>query len=100
MSDWQVGDLAVCVVEQDGWAPWKPQVGVVYTVAEVADGVDGPGFELEEDPDAFDGEWIWLACDFRKIDKHEACEEEFITLLKRRKSPAQHEHIMDGLGDD
>jgi hypothetical protein len=86
---WEVGDLALCV---DGGpcrshpypgAPLLAQAGAVYTVYDAW--VDDDGdllLALAELP-----EWGFGAERFRKIlpDAHEACEEEFVTLLKRTK---------------
>lgn len=55
MSDWQVGDLALCVVEMDddyfrGSLDGRPIRGLTYTVSAVAPGVDiygNPGTALK-----------------------------------------------------
>lgn len=89
MSDWQIGDLALCIIG-DGWFGYQhgsipsvyPEKNAVYRVetvklrdtitflyfAEIA----GKG---------------WNSAAFRKIrpDEHESCEPEFVTLLKRSK---------------
>jgi hypothetical protein len=85
---WEVGDLALCV--DDGRCTCCGEQyfrnGGVYTVAG-AWPLDGEVWLSFEDisPLAHD-EW-WNAVTFRKIipDAHEACEEEFVTLLKRTK---------------
>ncbi len=97
MSDWQVGDLAVCLKtdkwrgRQTGRVTDGPSYGSVHKVAWV-----GPSrcgvlcLELEgiETPRNRDGSVIpWTADRFRKIrpDEQEPCEVEFVTLLKRSK---------------
>jgi hypothetical protein len=94
MSDWQVGDLALCVNNDTirysiGGGP-RPDlvIGKAYRVR---------GIEIDH---LFDGELCLLIAGavrsasharFRKIrpDAHERCEQEFTTLLKRitRKEP-------------
>ena len=96
MSDWQVGDLAVCVDDRDCR---KLANGRVYGVVEVippgsvsSDGVPNStgitGLRLagvQNRPHC-----AWSEYRFRKVrpDKHEACEDEFVTLLKRGKVSA------------
>lgn len=93
MSDWQVGDLALCVASGR-----RTREGCVYTIADVLI----PGSIDPEDGRTDDmlllrfsqlipnprGEWSGENR-FRKIrpDEHEACEPEFVTLLKRAKRP-------------
>jgi hypothetical protein len=95
MSDWQAGDLALCIYMMPGGQDaWEPTVGNVYTVMEIVDGLDADtrkdrvGLELNEDPYP-DPIRCWPADWFRKIrpDEHEACEPEFVQLLKRSKTP-------------
>lgn len=94
MSDWQVGDLAACV--NSGKCPKCVNTcplpaldeGRIYTVATITSDEQGLLFDLAEfgrDPD-----WGFCAEHFRKIrpDEHEACEPEFVTLLKRTKVSA------------
>jgi hypothetical protein len=95
--DWQVGDLAVCV-EKGAWVCEDhsantdgPDDGDVHEVTDVA----GDGYlSFAPWPDhEFDGQ------NFRKIlpDKHEQCEPEFVTLLKRSKVLASADtHPKDG----
>lgn len=98
MSDWQVGDLAVCVDARVnprvGSCPL--QVGRVYRVARVVG--SGPcalygrhslGLILAGVPWSEPEGAAELR--FRKIrpDEHKACEPEFVTLLKRSKAPAK-----------
>jgi hypothetical protein len=88
MSDWQVGDLALCV----GTTPagrWMgqatgvtidgPTSGQVLRVVKITHG--GDGLRFAEFDRSFHRDR------FRKIlpDAHEACEEEFVTLLRRTK---------------
>lgn len=91
MSDWQVGDLAVCVapIVED---PIEVARGDILSVEGVWPDVphavtlvmgcclDFAGIERLDG-----GEAAYCAERFRKIrsDEHEACEEEFVTLLKR-----------------
>lgn len=88
MSDWQVGDRAV-------HCPQLPQcehcyddgtdLPGVFTVVEVAPyEAEPPGLDFAEAPC---GAEHYCACRFRKVtpDKHEACEEEFVTLLRKSK---------------
>jgi hypothetical protein len=99
MSDWQVGDLAVCVdtAKRGCWHATYIKQGTVYAVR---------GAYRDQDGDhvlALEGvAFPYLSDRFRKItpDKREACEDEFITLLKRGKVSARDQHILDGLGDD
>lgn len=96
MSDWQVGDLAVCV--NSGPSRFGPEkrhnlvVDKVYRVVGIGGGtsdgrapyslfVAGAKAMYESDGYGFDPDR------FRKIrpDEHEACEHEFVTLLKRTK---------------
>jgi hypothetical protein len=91
MSDWQVGDLAVCVragrlvnnlgVVGDGTG--RLQEGKTYRV--IGLGALG-GLIIDGVPcDRERYGWGWNPDRFRKVkpDKHEACEDEFVTLLKR-----------------
>ena len=94
MSDWQVGDLAVCVAE-GSWGGWygsplegsPPRNGEVFRVIGIRN-VSGITALLL---DRYEGTDLWASAhSFRKItpDKHEACEDEFVTLLKRGKVSA------------
>jgi hypothetical protein len=92
MSDWQAGDLAVCVDAHDNPAfrPTEVREGRTYRVTQVINHpfrnhAGWPGLLLQG-----------IQCDctngfdhrrFRKIrpDEQEACEPEFVTLLKRSK---------------
>jgi hypothetical protein len=96
--DWQVGDLAVCVGRNPN-APgyWTCKGGPPKGTALVVDGVQfgyspsyGPWTAL-----VFSGYPSvhftrgWHAESYRKVvpDKQEACEPEFVTLIKRAKRP-------------
>jgi hypothetical protein len=90
-TDWQVGDLAVCVEDQ-------PLPGTVSTGATIRKGAVYRVVGLKEhrgDLNLFlHGITYRLgigtrAFRFRKIrpDEQEACEPEFVTLLKRAKRP-------------
>lgn len=93
MTDWQVGDLAVCVSNEPcdccGMHLPAPEIGQVLTVAGVK-ACEGSLFLLLPDgPTTRDGihtndPWF-AASEYRKVvkDAHEACEEEFITLLRK-----------------
>jgi len=86
-DDWKVGDLAV---KTGGLCLLIPK-GAIVRVAEVLhgmneDGTRGVGLQFDGwlPPKQFAG---FDARNFRKIrpDEHTPCEEEFRTLLKRRK---------------
>lgn len=90
VSEWQVGDLAVCVDVGDaprnggiGTAGTRFQLGAVYRVIEIRSHwhTGETVLLMEGQPDTAG------AFRFRKIrpDKHEDCEPEFVTLLKRSK---------------
>jgi hypothetical protein len=95
MTDWQVGDKAVCVDASPGAGQRQPfRSGGAYIVSGVMPAgtyVPGVGtskcvtlsFKTPE-------EWGCAARRFRKLlpDKHEACNAEFVTLLKRGKVSA------------
>ena len=90
MSDWQVGDLAVCVSLHRDFPPII-RVGNVYRVEWVTPellnmetGTIGVGLDFEGVPRMDDGTCSYDPCRFRKVtpDKHESCEDEFVTLLK------------------
>jgi len=96
MSDWQVGDLAVCV--DDGPRYFEQNVIVkkdaVYRVTGLAATKDGEGTLFLEGVIGWlpgeRGPVAYRVSRFRKIrpDEHEACEPEFVTLLKRKKVSA------------
>lgn len=97
MTDWQVGDLAAYDSEQPFCAACE---GIPEDQA-----VDAPEGALRvvhvAPPDPFWGQVVcgitledglcWCSCTFRKVvrDKHEACEPEFVELLKRTKQPVE-----------
>jgi hypothetical protein len=93
MSDWQVGDLAVCVDAKphpDNDAARNVSLsqlseGKTYRVTGLAkvDGIFLAGVTAAYEREGYG----WRSSRFRKIapDKHEACEDEFVTLLKREK---------------
>jgi hypothetical protein len=94
MSDWQVGDLALCVSRHDAYPaivqPGRSFVvlGVWRDIPAVGDPSDlGIALTFRGVPRMDDGESGYDAARFRKIlpDKHEACEPKFVTLLKRTK---------------
>lgn len=90
MSDWQVGDLALCAAGKGCGDCWEngphPLDGRTLTVIGVDDwGESHPALTFAE------AERLnWCACQFRKIrpDEHEACEPEFVKLLKRKRVSA------------
>jgi hypothetical protein len=101
MSDWQVGDLAVCVDATSRIARTGTSLaeGQVYRVS----GLHMPGKLVRSDFGSPADLGLFLvglrsvstsgafdARRFRKVtpDKHEACEDEFVTLLKRGKVSA------------
>jgi hypothetical protein len=95
MSDWQVGDLALCVDASQRGSEYPSRLvkGSIYTVT----GIDTEPGLLDTAPCGLllaevapAGHYDAFACDrFRKIrpDEHEACEPEFVRLLKRSKTP-------------
>jgi hypothetical protein len=95
MSDWQVGDLAVCVdagpSKFDG-RPCPLAEGVAYTIADIV--LPGEYRHLRKCVHGAlkvsGSRYYYIASRFRKIrpDKHEDCEPEFVTLLKRTKVAA------------
>ena len=96
MSDWQVGDLALVVGAKLGPGDWRckggPKAGCVVVIEGV---IPGPGW-LALVPAGYRSTHFtrgWGSESFRKIrpDEHEACEPEFVTLLKR----AKHERIKE-----
>lgn len=94
MADWQVGDLAVCVdaTPVRGFPLYLTQ-GATYTVTGLHWSICphyGPGLGLdfaEIESVTIDG---YYSGRFRKIrpDEYEACEPEFVTLLKRIRESA------------
>ena len=91
LVDWQIGDLAVCIEGGDWFSFEKqdfdgigPELGSVHKVTFVSIQHGGVALDFAEWPD----EWFWADA-FRKIrpDEHEACEPEFVTLIKRAKRP-------------
>jgi hypothetical protein len=98
--DWQVGDLAVCVDAAPcrcgdcGGLPMLLSEGRPYVVTEAGDEGWGPFLAFAEQV----GPKNCYTCDefsagverFRKVrrDAHEACEAEFVTLLRRSKRKA------------
>lgn len=93
MSEWQPGDLALCVTGgRISYTPalvpvdW-PRKGRIYRVAKFGVRIfaDGPDFALwlEDGPDAGQGERVWKALRFRKIRPHtpDAEDAETIALL-------------------
>lgn len=92
MSDWQVGDLAVCVRAgpcQCGCGGTQALVeGRIYRVLGIVVHPERLGLDVGVEPPP--GHSSLNAARFRKIlpDKHEPCEEEFVTLLNRKKVSA------------
>jgi hypothetical protein len=91
MSDWQVGDLALCIHLSDIHPFWRARTrfreGEVYRVDGLVNGRFGELYLVIGAPDIFAATGYPNAGRFRKIrpDEHEACEPEFVTLLKRTK---------------
>jgi hypothetical protein len=87
MSDWQVGDLAVCVDDSPTLRPHCPLiVGRTYRVVGIS--ILREGLIVAEAVamnQSFGGGFLMRR--FRKVrpDEREACEPEFVTLLKRSK---------------
>ena len=98
MSDWQVGDLALCVDDSPctccGEKTWAVN-GAIYSVIDIEVVDDELFLRLAELPaveSANHEDKSWLdAPSFRKIrpDDHEACEQEFVTLLNRLTQPKE-----------
>lgn len=95
MTDWKVGDEAVCVdARPRRWSYSNPlRENAVYTVIRVTHDRcphygQAVGLVLAELSTEAPGGFF--AERFRKVvkDKHEKCEDEFITLLKRSKVTA------------
>lgn len=93
-AGWEVGDLALCVSDSLPGVPGRAvrvQVGKTYTVTGVyvSSVTATVGLVLAEaKPRKHPGFHEEL---FRKIkpDAHEACEDEFVTLLERIKRPVK-----------
>lgn len=97
MTDWAVGDLAVCVDDTPiaAYGLCRCRSGAAYRVAGITPAGRAPCHRCG----ACCGLFLvglesisrhgFAGCRFRKIrpDEHEACEQEFVTLLKRRKVP-------------
>lgn len=94
-DDWQVGDKIVCVTggpidpREVGPRPW-PVEGDLYEVGGFRSFPTGEYVIAVGAPDNIDLDglnWgpLWFRSRFRKIrpDKHEPCEDEFVTLIKR-----------------
>lgn len=97
---WQIGDLAVCVDNNPDYLYAEPaisafarlEVGRVYRVLRIGENDRGSlGIDIGvQNKDLFAGfNDIWPPDCFRKVapDKREACEPEFVTLIKRAKRP-------------
>lgn len=95
MSDWAVGDLALYVDDSPNpkWPEWRALTrGAAYVVSSIDYDPTDPvplglllaGVALRPGMTGFNPDR------FRKIrpDEHEACEPEFVTLLKRKKVSA------------
>ena len=99
MNDWQIGDMALCI---DASAPRDVcgNGGIEAKREYIANLIEGRIYKVTQIVTCSCGEHVGLGCHadraggssdrFRKIapDKHEACEAEFVTLLKRRKVAA------------
>jgi hypothetical protein len=88
---WQVGDLAVCV-ELNPQTPFSLgglRVGSIYTVTASYLGVSGVHCVDLAEARSSHQSGGYQSFRFRKIrpDEHQACEPEFVTLLKRTKRP-------------
>lgn len=104
MSDWQVGDLAVCVDTSPHWytnidCPPGLVEGKTYRVLRVC-GCQRPGRKIPALVVTVDG--IPCATErFRKIrpDELESCEDEFIQLLNRSKQRADAERYLKAVAN-
>jgi hypothetical protein len=89
VSDWAVGDLAVCVdvSPREG----NPAGGGKHLTLGAPYRVDGVALNKNAKPVLIlcGVAGVWRTDRFRKIlpDRHEACETEFVDLLKRIKRP-------------
>ena len=91
MTDWAVGDLAVCVDDRPcncGCRDWAIAKGAAYRVTRVWPAGRG-GLSLDG-IDPMPPHIAFGAIRFRKIrpDEHEPCEAEFATFIKRKKVAA------------
>jgi hypothetical protein len=98
VSDWQIGDLMLCVdagpmkiigglEEAEDEAIGNLREGRIYRVDRIRTGLTVDCIGLVDLTERAGG----VSTRFRKIrpDEHEACEDEFITLLNRSKAPAK-----------
>jgi hypothetical protein len=90
-TDWQVGDLAVRVRTPEGFerrcVVGKPTpLGTVRRVDGIVSVHGEVGLIFTNDPSPHPTK-AWASCQWRKVvkDKREACEPEFVTLLKNSK---------------
>jgi hypothetical protein len=98
MSDWQVGDLALCIenmpCDECGVVTNEVSIGATYRVGDIMEEDDNLWLFLPEVPPTNHEHWPpdpWYRhTQFRKIrpDEQEACEPEFASLLKRSKVSA------------
>jgi hypothetical protein len=94
-DDFQVGDLAVCVNNGPWHAIQTPELygqlvlDRIYRVTAVGELSFGPGVDVEGIPRQRTSSEIpnFAAARFRKVrpDQHEACEDDFMKLVKRSK---------------
>jgi hypothetical protein len=91
MSDWQAGDLALCVDDTPPRNPlnrpaFKLKAGQTYCVSAIVHGILVDG-EPPHRISPIVGPVGWREERFRKIrpDEHQSCEPEFVTLLENFK---------------
>ena len=87
---WEVGDLALCADGRDGCCTCCGEK--VFDTARIyrLGAINGEMLWFPEARQLANHHNFWGGWDFRKIrpDEHEACEPEFVTLLKRKKVAA------------
>lgn len=98
MSEWQVGDLALCVGvdphSEEQASGWSVKVGQVVTVAVVEAAIDENGFWTslnfaEEPSHELWNDWGFDAAFFRKVTPHEADEFDRETIELMNRAPAK-----------
>ena len=92
MSDWQIGDYALCIgedLEGDATWEWSTVVGQCYTVSGIYDCSDWEGLDFLEDP-APNDEYCFDAKYYIKItpDKADEYDREVIEIMRGKKVDA------------
>lgn len=95
MSDWQPGDLTLCVSQDPHWADidhpagFKPQLLCTYTVAKVGFAALSGITILGLQEDVFCEDYGFNAANFRKIRPHTPDAEDAETIALLTGTPAQ-----------